>query len=238
MHRAKVLDFDGTIIRRTGCTLLEQLMLDFYKVQDIPKKADLLIRSAAVKLYRTIASNIGKIFNDHLITGETTSLQVFDILLLSKAKMPITFVEERAKEYSKKLKPKHIAAFKKCKDDLYIVSAEPVQLLEAVVKEAGISNCIKGIYGTKFKLKDDIIVGFERASLFAGVRGKYFGMYKIVSNGYSEIHAIGDSMADIGLFEEYKGKVIPYTFNDAPQGLIEYVKKNGGFVVESLDQFF
>jgi phosphoserine phosphatase len=244
MRVARVLDWDGTITH-TKRTLLEQLMRDFYRESGILKKIDMAFRYCAVKAYKILASSIGRIFGDGLITGETTSMQVFDVLMLRKVSMPLSFVEEHAKEYAKKIKPEHVAAMQKCKDDLYIVSAEPVQLLEAIIESAGLKQQIKKVYGTKFKVNNGIVTGFDRSVLFAGFRGKYLGMHDILKNGhYSVVHAIGDSMADIGLFEECKSDeykdvlVKPYTFRNAPHELVRYVVDNGGSVAKDLDEFF
>lgn len=238
MHRARVLDFDRTIIRKINGTLLELVTLDYLKEQGLLKKIDLFFRSGFVKAAGALACSVGKVFNDSCITGETTSMKAYDVFVLRKAGIPLSFIEERAKEYAKFIEPKHIAAFKKCKDDVYIVSAEPVQFLELIVKYAGLSEYIKKIYGTKFKVENGIITGFEWEELAAGTHVKYLGMRDIISNGYSEIHAIGDSMSDIGLFKKHKGRLIPYTFSDADPKLVDYVKKNNGIIVNSLDDFF
>ncbi len=237
MTDARVLDCDGTIIKKAERTLLETLMLDFYKKQDVKRKIDLAIRYLVIKSYKSLSSCIGKIFGDEQITGETTSLELFEVLMLKDAGMPMDFVRERAKEYSRWIEPRHVAEFKKCNDDIYIVSAEPVQLIEEIVKNVGLEEHIQKIYGTKFKVEDGIITGFERVNLFAGVRGKYLGMQEIILKGYQHIYAIGDSMADIGLFSAHK-KIIPFTFSDSPKELVDYVKSSNGLIVDDLAEFF
>jgi len=231
---AKVCDFDGTVIRRLNSTLLELLTRDFFSQQKGLKKIGVFGRAMLVKAGKQFSMVPGKVFEDHYMTGETTFMQIYEKFMLKEMGMTLSFVEEKAKEYAKLLQPKHVDAFKKCKDDVYIVSAEPTQLLDAVLDNAGIS--IKGVYGTKFKVVNDVIIGFERIKLFAGMRGKYLGMEKILSNGYIEVHAIGDAMADIGLFQEYN--VVPCTFYDAPEKLYGYVKGRGGHIVKDLEEFF
>ncbi|MCD6576026.1 MAG: haloacid dehalogenase-like hydrolase [Nanoarchaeota archaeon] len=237
MSNARVLDCDGTIVEKVEGTLLERLMRDFYKEQGLKRKMDFLLRYAIIKSYKSLSSSLGKIFGDDQITGETTSLELFDVLMLRRVEMPFSFVEKRAKEYSKLIKPHHIDAIRQCKDDIYIVSAEPVQLLEAIVREAGISKNIKKIYGTKFKIEDGVIQGFERINLFAGIRGKHLAMAEILSKGYSKVYAIGDSTADMGLFHAYE-EVTPFTFHDSPGELKKYVLSRGGKVVMDLKEFF
>ncbi len=238
MEEANVFDFDGTISQKTKATLLEKLIEDYYKKQNLKNKLSMLSKITAIKLYKEASKTIGKIFDKHDITGETTSLEIFEVLLLKDLKIPMDFVYEKAKEYKNLIDKKHIKEFKNCQKDIYIVSAEPIQLLEAIVDELGLNEKIKKIYGTKFKVEDGLIKGFERTQLFAGVRGKYLGMKEIVSNGYSKIHAIGDSMADIGLFEEHESKIIPYTFENSPELLKEYVIEHGGKVLNNLEEFF
>ena len=234
-HKAKVCDFDGTIIRRLPGTLLERLTRDFYNEQESKlRKLDIFARYLIVKTGKALTTVPGKIFEDQYMTGETTSMQIYEKFILKKLGMPISFVREKAKEYAKLIQQRHIDAFKRCSCDTYIVSAEPIQLLEEVMQNAGIT--VKKIYGTQFKMVDNIITGFERTKLFAGMRGKHLGLDRILSNGYSEVHAIGDAMADIGLFREYN--VIPCTFYDAPEQLYKYVKGKGGKIVKDLEEFF
>lgn len=238
MEEANVFDFDGTICRKTKTNLIEKFIEDYYKKQNLKNKFSMLLKITAIKLYKEASKTIGKIFDKHDITGETTSLEIFEVLLLKDLKIPMDFVYEKAKEYKDLIDKKHIEEFKNCQKDIYIVSAEPIQLLEAIVDELGLNEKIKKIYGTSFKVNNGVIEGFERTQLFAGVRGKYLGMKEIVSNGYSKIHAIGDSMADIGLFEEHESKIIPYTFENSPELLKEYVIEHGGKVLNNLEEFF
>ena len=253
---AYVVDADGTIIRGLDTTILERLMLDFYDTQAPLRKIGLALHYVPVKLFKSFAPYFGKWFGEEETTGETTSLQVFNIFMLRKAGMPLIFVKESAKEYAKYIRPKHVEALKKCKGDLYIVSAEPVELLEAIVKEAGLSDYVKKIYGNRFKVRDGIIVGFEKKGLFAGMRGKYRGMEKIILRGYHKIRAIGDSVADTGLFDEIYFKeelkdeiketlgphhnfhIRPYTFDDSPKSVIESVSSKHGSVVKDLIEIF
>jgi len=245
---AIVVDCDDTIIgrirvtrkrrltRRSNKTLLETLTRDWYKEQSTSKKIGLTFGYLFVKAHKAFAPAWGKLFDDET-TGETTSMQVYGAFMLKKAEMSIDFIEQKAKEYAKLLKPSEIEAFKRCNCDVYIVSAEPVQLLEAIVKEAGLSGYVKGVFGTEFKVENGVITGFVKESLSAGIRGKYGGMKDIVSNGYSKVFALGDSMADVGLTKLYQHKVTLGTFHDSPPELKEYVKENGGPIVGSSEEF-
>lgn len=235
---ARVLDCDGTITDIAEGTLLERLMMDFYREQPLPKRINLFFRSLAIRGYGIFAKALGKFSGEQEITGETNSLKLFDLLMLRKAQIPMSFLDDRAKEYAKLIKPEHIAAIKNCKDDVYIVSAEPKQLLEAILIHAGLYQHIVGVYGTKFEIVNGVIEKFDRSELIAGVPGKHIGMADIISNGYSRVYAIGDSAADKGLFKTYKRKILPYTFYNAPEDLVNFVLDNNGKVIDSLEEFF
>lgn len=237
MGVARVLDWDGTIIDESKGTLLERFLYDFYEKQVGAEKLSFALRAYLVKAYRRSAVALGRVFEKE-ITGETTTLEVLELLVLKNSKIPFSFMVEKAKEYAKEVKGEYIAAIKNCNEPIYIVSAEPTQLINSILEELGVSDKIKGVYGTKFEVEDGIITGFDRYHLYAGTRGKYIGMERITTNGYSKILAIGNSSADKGLFEMHKEKVSPFTLNGASKNLIEYVLKNNGCVVTDLEDFF
>ncbi len=238
MKTARVLDCDGTIIKKLDSTLLERFIKDYCKTQNLKKKINMAARTLAIKAYKKYSEQIGNFFGKLDITGETTSLSLFEVLMLKDLNISMNYLKEKPKEYKKFIKDDYIECFKKCEDDIYIVSAEPRQLLKPIMDELNLNGKIKEIYGTEFEIKKGEIKGFERTKLFAGIRGKYIGMERIISKRYDLIYAIGDSMADLGLFKEHKTKIIPYTFEDSPEELKEYVEQNGGKVVKSLDEFF
>lgn len=238
MSIARVLDCDGTLTDLSGGTLLERLMMDYYEQQPFILRANLAIRSLGVKSYKFLAQAIRKFSDDSQMTGETNSLKLFDVLMLRRAGITTSFLGTAAAEYAKLIKPEYLAAIRNCKEDIYIVSSEPKQLLEAVLIHAGIADNIRGVYGTRFEIVDGVIKKFDRSELVAGISGKHAGMADIVSNGYSKVYAIGDSTADIGLFKTFRRKVVPYTFNDASPELVEYVRANNGRVVKNLGEFF
>ena len=237
MGVARVLDWDGTITDNTEGTLLERFLYDFYDSRVGAKKTELALRSFLVRGYQTFAKSAGKLFEKE-ITGETTTFDVLEILVLRKSMIPFSFLRNRAKEYARLVIPAYVNAIKSCKEPVYIVSSEPIQMIQAILDELGLSEKVSGVYGTKFEVQDGKILGFDRLHLYAGTRGKYIGMEKIASNGYNKILAIGDSSADKGLFKAHKDKVVPFTINGASNELIEYVLENNGFVVENLVEFF
>lgn len=238
MRTARVLDCDGTLIRKLGSkTLLETFLFDFYKNQHGIKALDLAFRALTVKSYRKLIRAFARTTNDTTLTGETTTLQVCDIVYIRPAQIPITFLKQSTARYAEQHLSQAVRdAIKKSSDDVYVVTAEPVQLINAMLSAAGLESCVNGVYGTHFRIEDGRIAGFERLGLFAGIRGKYIGLEKILARGYDQIKAIGDTKADIGLFEN--DRVTPYTFFDADMELQDYVAKRGGKVVRNLSEFF
>ncbi len=236
MGNAVVLDLDGTLIKTKESSLLELLMKDYFNEQSISTKIDLAIRYGIVKTYLGLTSTFGEIFNDKIITGETTSMEIFDILVMKKINMPISFIEERTKEYAKLINKSYIEAIKDCTHNVYIVSTEPTQITNEIIKNIGLEDKITKVYGTRFKVEKRVIKGFDRLQLFAGVRGKYLAIQEISSKGYNSIYAIGDTMADVGLF--WADSVIPFTFKDAPTDLKEYVLQHEGKIIRNLSDFF
>ena len=238
---ARVLDCDGTIIRKLeNKTLLELFLLEYCKSRPFLEKTDLYFRATLIKSASAVLKSINKAFfgNSYYITGETNLLRLCDLLYIRKAKIPCSFIEQFAAKHTHFLSPRIRQAISSCKDDLYIVTAEPRQLIEEVLKQTNLHNFVKDIYGTSFEIKNGEIVGFDKLWLYAGVRGKHIGLEKILAKGYDKIYAIGDSVADIGLFSHESQKVLPFTFDDSPAELRNYVVKNGGYVVHTLDEFF
>ena len=143
---ALVLDCDDTIIStdEQSRTLLERLLVDYYDTLSIPKKISMLYRSRLVKLAGTAARFLSKFFEDNETTGETTSLKACNLFLLKKERIPVEFLEERAAVYAKLIEPKHKEAIMHSKYPIYIVSSEPEQLLEAIIKHAGLKEHISG----------------------------------------------------------------------------------------------
>jgi phosphoglycolate phosphatase-like HAD superfamily hydrolase len=222
MPVAYVLDWDGTIMPLFPGkkTTLEQLLTDYaQETQEFHKKLNLLLRAALIKIYRKVSEAFIAVFNDPAWTGESSLLKICDRVYIKPVKIQVNFMRKKAKDYAKHIPTNTKYAIKKCKSDLYIVTSEPKQLVEEILKCLEISSCFKEVYGPEFKIGDDIIEGFDELNLLAGVAGKYAGIYKICDK-YNVIRALGDSRTDIfgfGLSKKLREKVEVYTF-DTPQG--------------------
>jgi len=211
--------------------------LDYYKQQAGLKKLDLAFRGLVVKSCRKFARGLFSVFDDPTMTGETTSLQVCDIVYIRPAKIPISFVKECSGGYGKYIRPSVREALSNCTDDIYVVSAEPAQLLDAVFRAANIREAIMDVYCTRFKIKDDIIAGFEKLGLHAGMRGKYLGLMEVASKPYDKIYTLGDSAADAGFELHRAERLVPCTFSSAPEELKASVLSRNGKLVNSVEEF-
>ncbi|MGB9675162.1 MAG: HAD family hydrolase [Candidatus Nanoarchaeia archaeon] len=239
--RARVLDCDGVVIQKLNKTLLEQFLIDYYKKTSGIKKIDLGLRAFLIRFINASMQGVIKVFfsSDYYITGETNLLRICDLFFIRKAKIPATSIKQFASNYANVIKPSTREAINACEDDIYIVTAEPKQLVWAVLETNNVSKKIKEVYGTAFEIKENKIVGFEKFQLYAGVRGKMLGLEKILSKNYDEVYAIGDSVADVGLFSSFSSNnIIPFTFYDSPKQVQDFVKEKGGQIVNSLEDFF
>lgn len=240
MANARILDLDDTVIRKIGGrTLLENLLVDHHKMQHGFERMSLAARAAFVKTCRKIVQGFAKGFWRYDVTGETFTMKICNLYYMQKTSIPYSFMQKRAKTYSKYLTPEVNSAIKNCNDHVFVVTSEPTQLAKEVFIAAdNLETYIHGFYGPSFKIENGQIVGFERSSLKAGIGGKTDGLNKVSSNGYKKIYAIGDSIADIGLFEA--PNVIPFTFADGyvPKELKDFVLARKGHLVNNLPEFF
>jgi phosphoserine phosphatase len=233
---AKVLDWDGTLMPLFpgGKTIVEQLLTDYAYEKSGTEFISLVMRALFVKIYRQAARGFTSLFGDPTWTGESSTLKVCDRAYTRPARIPADFMCKKAREYASRLSDDVKSAIKNCKDDVYIVTAEPVQLIEKVLEYAGLSMHIKKVYGTEFKIENGIITGFDALKMRAGVSGKYAGICEIEKLGCDKIYALGDSAADVGLIGS---KVIPCTFRKTTQALRDFVKKKSGKFVKNVEEF-
>jgi len=81
-----------------------------------------------------------------------------------------------------------------------------VQLVEAVLEEAGILEHFADIRGNSFDILDNTILGLERETLLGGSRGKATRT-KDLPEKYARVLTIGDDKSDIGLFRYFRRKL-------------------------------
>jgi phosphoglycolate phosphatase-like HAD superfamily hydrolase len=236
MKTARVLDWDGTLMPlfAGGKTTLEQLLTDYAYEKSGTEFIGLVMRALFVKVYRQAARGFISLFGDPTWTGESSTLKVCDRAYLKPARIPTKFMYEKAREYASRLSNDVKSAIKNCEDDIYIVTAEPIQLIEKILGYAGLSKHVEKVYGIEFKIEKDIITGFDALKMRAGVSGKYVGICEIEKLGYDKIYALGDSAADVGLIGT---KVIPCTFRKTTQALRDFVKKKSGKFVKNVEEF-
>jgi len=208
---AKVFDWDNTLMPLFpgGKTTLEKLLTDYAHEKSGFEFLGLAMRALLIKVYRKAARGFTSIFNDPTWTGESSTLKVCDRAYIKPAKIPAEFMYKKAEEYAFHWGSNVKFAIKNCKEDIYIVTAEPVQLIEKILEYAGLSAHVKKVYGTEFKIENGVIIGFDALKMRAGISGKYAGICEIEKLGYDKIYAMGDSAADVGLIGS---KVIPCNF--------------------------
>ncbi len=234
---ARVVDFDGTLTNHNR-TVLEQLALDYLETRprDYYK---LIIRGTIVSYFTKLhKSFLDKFKRSPYFTGETTNLNAFDFLFLRKAEIPESFMKERAREYAEYI-PKDVRkSIRQSKHHVYIISSEPVQLLENILLEADVLDSITEVRGNKFKMYDGIIEGFNRVQLLGGSRGKYFRISDLPKK-YEIVRTLGDDKSDIGLFRYLRDgagtNIIPYALSTAPLELKQLVGEKG--VLDSVVEF-
>lgn len=236
MTTARVLDWDNTLMPLFPGkkTTLEQLLTDYAYEKSGSDFIKLGLRALLVKVYRQAARGFTSLFDDPTWTGESSTLKVCDRAYIKPARIPLKFMYEKAREYAAWLSNDVRSAVKNCKDDIYIVTAEPVQLVETILAYAGLSKYVKKVHGPEFKIETGIITGFDALKMRAGVSGKYAGICEIEKLGYDRIYALGDSAADVGLISS---KVIPCTFYKTTQALKDFVKKKSGLFVKDVPEF-
>ncbi len=156
-------------------------------------------------------------------SGESTVLTALDIIL---RKHPIDYnylveFSEKAVEY---IPNEIISELNKIEIPKYIVTSEPVDLVEMITRNAGLN--FDGIYGNKFEISNGKIVGFQRYCLCGGMSAKYFRA-KLLIKDYKEkygtepskIYAIGDSIADRGINGHLGIPVVRYEVNSKSEAI-------------------
>ena len=201
---ARVMDFDNTITVHDR-TVLSQLARDYVKNKPEGRRG-LLLRGLAVSTFMKISkAYVDKSADNRFFTAETTQLNAFDFFFLRKARIPWSFVRERAVEYANYIPERHRQALKDCSADLYIISSEPTQLIEVVLEEAGVYGEIEQVWGNSFDIHDGVIEGLERISLLGGSKNKFFHIRDLPEK-YELVRTIGDDKSDLGLFQYFRNK--------------------------------
>lgn len=236
MTTARVLDWDGTLMPLFPGkkTTLEQLLADYAHEKSGLEFIGLGLRALFVKVYRQAARGFTSLFDDPTWTGESSTLKVCDRAYVKPARIPAKFMYKKARAYATRLSDDVKSAVKNCKDDIYIVTAEPVQLVEKILEHAGLSKYVKKVHGPEFKIADDVIVGFDALKMRAGISGKYAGICEIEKLGYDKIYALGDSAPDVGLSGP---NVIPCAFHKTTPALRDFIKKKSGKFVKDVPEF-
>ncbi len=136
-------------------------------------------------------------------SGESTVLTALDIIL-RKHPVDYNYLVEFSKMAAKNIPSEIISELNKIEIPKYIVTSEPVDLVEMITRNAGLN--FDGVYGNKFEILDEKIVGFERYCLSGGMSAKYFRATLLIRDYKerygtepSKIYAIGDSIADRGI---------------------------------------
>ena len=148
-------------------------------------------------------------------------------------------MEEKAEEYAEYIPDKTIDALIDSKCDKVIATNEPTEFIERILSNAGILNCFTKIKGNKFKIYNGIIISFDRYDLRGGQNRKNKCVEELNQlSKYTRIDALGDSRADIGMYEHaghINSKVRLYAVEDASKEFKQYVGKEN--VVKSIAEF-
>jgi HAD superfamily hydrolase (TIGR01549 family) len=138
MIKAVILDFDGVILE--SCNIKTQAFKELFK--DNPAHLDAIISyhisNSGVSRYKKFTYFYKKILNQPLTEEKLKDLgENFSQLILDEVKK-CAFVpgaREFLKDFSKKI-------------DLFVASGTPETELRAIVKERGLENYFRGVYGT------------------------------------------------------------------------------------------
>ena len=192
-HEIVIFDFDKVLYFSKSSSALE----DFLK--NHPSKKAKLFYPAVVG-YVLFTKSVQKITG--FKTGESTVLAALDIIL-NKHPLSKEYITDYGKELSENIPRDIIDLINKIPTRKFIVTSEPKDLVEVLVKYSGLK--MDGIYGNEFNIRDGFIYGFKHYNLDAGMSAKYFRtkllLYDLLTKGYpvSKIYAIGDSISDKGI---------------------------------------
>ena len=218
LEKILAIDFDGTIFPEIA---LARFLTD-YAIRN--RKFGMLLSYPLIKMYTLSLKTISKVTGYK--TGETSSMSLVDVIM-RKHKIPYSFLDKEAKNLSKKISEEYVNAINESTIPILIVTSEPKELVEKICKYAGIK--VYNILGNEFNIEEDWIVGFNRESLLAGPRGKYYRL-KLFLKDYPNVKVIsvGDTISDIIGTEHYTvSKDIKYVSNvnfTYKKNLIEVIK--------------
>ncbi len=196
MHNNEILilDFDNVLYFGNRSSALEDFL------RGAPNKKARFFYPALLS-YMMFTKAIQRIIQ--FKSGESTVLTALDIIL-RKHPIDYNYLIEFSEKAAKNIPNEIISELNKIEIPRYIVTSEPVDLVEMITRNAGLN--FDGVYGNKFEISNRKIVGFQRYCLCGGMSAKYFRaklLIKDYKEGYgtepSKIYAIGDSIADKGI---------------------------------------
>lgn len=242
---AEIYDLEGTIclpeeesskINSRGSNILDIFTYQFYDQVDSRKERAKL---SFMALYLTGV----KKFTKRVLPWrfEETVLPLYEETFLSKYNPPIDLAHKVGEECAGLIPDRAVELLenKEKEVDKYIVTTgTPRSMVLRMLEEKGIKDLFQEIYANEFQVKDGGIVGFNPETFFMGRKGKRAKAKEIASKGYSMISAIGDTYADLGLFDIVKdtgGKMC--TSSDAHSRVRKEVRsaKHGGILTKMTD---